>query len=214
MARRGSQSRDRTRARFWFDKRFALGLVLVAASVGGVGAVVAAADRSIAVYAAAEPLAAGDRISAGDLVPTRVRFTDAATLYLTPARLPAEGLIVTRTIAAGELVAASAVGRTQGESATSIVVEIPGTLAGAVGPGAVVDVWAARRTDHSTFGPPAVLVADASVVRLVKTGGLMAEGRGQSVEIRVPRDDIAAVLESVANEDSLALVPAHVELGE
>ena len=99
-----------TRKRFWFDPRFTLGLVLVAASVSGVAAIVVRAERTTTVYAAAEALTVGDRIKAADLTQRDVRLDGAADLYLTPALLPAEGVLVTRTVIVGELVPASAVG--------------------------------------------------------------------------------------------------------
>lgn len=212
--RAADRSPGRSPRRFWFDPRFALGMVLVAGSIAGVGAIVAGADRTVAVYAAAAPLAVGDTIDASDLISTQVRFPNADDLYLTPARLPAEGLVVTRTITEGELVAESAVGTRAGASVTNVVVDVQGTLAAAIVPGAVVDVWAARQSDRAAYGPPAVLVPNVSVVRLIETRSLIADGRGQSVEILVPKTKVAAVLESIANEDSVALIPVHESIGD
>ena len=96
-----------TKTRFWFDPRFGLGLVLVVASIVGVSVVVAGSDRTVAVYAARVSLAVGDRLDAADLVETDVRLGAAGELYLTPARIPADGLVVTRTVTAGGLVTAS-----------------------------------------------------------------------------------------------------------
>ena len=202
------------RTRFRFDPRFAIGLVLVAASVAGVSGIVANADRTTAVYTARVALAVGDRIDASDLVATQVRLGVADTLYVTPGRVPADGLVVTRTIAAGELVPASAVGTRSGESVTNIVVELQGKLAAAIGPGSVVDVWSSRQTDRGLFGPPAVLVGEAAIVRLVEPAGFMAADGGISVELLVPKAKVAAVLESVANGDAIAVVPVYTELGE
>ena len=202
------------RTRFRFDPRFAIGLALVAASVAGVSAIVANADRTTAVYTARVALAVGDRIGASDLVATQVRLGVADTLYVTPGRIPADGLVVTRTIAAGELVPASAVGTRSGESVTNIVVELQGELAAAIGPGSVVDVWSSRQTDRGLFGPPAVLVGEAAIVRLVEPAGFMAADGGISVELLVPKAKVAAVLESVANGDAIAVVPVNTELGE
>ena len=202
------------RTRFRFDPRFAIGLALVAASVAGVSAIVANADRTTAVYAARGALAVGDRILASDLVTTQVRLGVADTLYVTPGRVPADGLVVTRTIAAGELVPASAVGTRSGESVTNIVVELQGKLAASIGPGSVVDVWSSRQTDRGLFGPPAVLVGEAAIVRLVESAGFMAADGGLSVELLVPKAKVAAVLESVANGDAIAVVPVNTELGE
>jgi hypothetical protein len=57
-----------------------------------------------------------------------------------------------------------------------------------------------------------VLVSSASVVRVIEKSGLMTGDSGQSVEILVPREKVASVLESVANEDAIALVPVNVPL--
>lgn len=202
------------RTRFRFDPRFAIGLALVAGSVAGVSAIVANADRTTAVYTARVALAVGDRIDASDLVTSQVRLGGADALYVTPGRVPADGLVVTRTIAAGELVPASAVGTRSGESVTNIVVELQGKLAAAIGPGSVVDVWSSRQTDRGLFGPPGVLVGEAAIVRLVEPAGFMAADAGISVELLVPKAKVAAVLESVANGDAIAVVPVNAGLGE
>ncbi len=208
------EGRQPGRRRFWFDPRFVLGLVLVAGSVAGVGAIVAGADRSVTVYAARHSLAVGDVIDTADLVATGVRFPDATALYLTPERMPDDGLIVTRTISAGELVAAAATGTRAGESVTSVVVDVRGTLPDAVAPGAVVDVWAARQEERGAFGPPAVIVGEVTVVRIVEARSLITDGGSSAVELRVPKAKVAAVLQSVANDDAVALVPVHGRLGD
>jgi hypothetical protein len=200
--------------RFWFDPRFAIGLVLVVAAVGGVYAIVASSDRTTPVFAARAALAVGDHIEVSDLVATQVRLGGAGNLYVTPDRLPDDGLVVTRTIAAGELVPASAVGRTSGTTVTSIVLELTGTLAASIGPGSVVDVWSARKTAQTSFGPPTVLVGQAAVVRLVEPTGLVAASGIRSLEILVPKGKVAAVIESVANQDAIAVVPVNVPLGK
>jgi hypothetical protein len=203
-----------TRRRFWFDPRFVIGLVLVVASVVGVWAIVAATDRSVTVYAARGALSVGDRIDAGDLTVARVRLDSAGQMYITPERMPADGLVVTRTVAAGELVPVSAVGTRAGASVTSVVVAVRSKLAGSLGSGSVVDVWGARETAQGQFGPPSVIVASASVVRVIESTGLIADGTGQSVEILVPKGKVATVLESIANQDSIALVPVNAPLGK
>lgn len=203
-----------TRARFWFDPRFAIGLALVIASVVGVYSLVAGIDRTTDVYSARESLAVGDHIVASDLVLSSVRLDGTDELYVTPARLPEDGLVVTRTVMAGELVPASAVGTQAGGSVTSIVVDLQGKLAASVEPGSVVDVWAARRSDQTHFAPPAVLVGQASIVRILESGTLIGSSDGQAVEILVPKAKVAPVLESIANGDAIAVVPVNARLGE
>lgn len=203
-----------THSHFWFDPRFAIGLVLVIVSLVGVWLLVSGAERSVGVYAARAPLSVGDKVDSSDFALTPVRFDDADDLYLTPDSFPAEGLLVTRSIAAGELIPAAAVGTLAGGSVTSIVIEIDGRLAASIGPGAVVDIWSARESGSGEFGPPSVLVGEASVVRLVEATGLIAGGAGQTIEVLVPKDKVAAVLESIANADSLALVPVNLSIGQ
>ena len=203
-----------SRPRFWFDPRFAIGLVMVLAAVTGVYFVVAGSDRTTAVYAARSALIIGDHIEAGDLAVSHVRLDGADGLYLTPGRLPPDGLIVTRTVAAGELVPAAAVGRKSGADLTSVVVEPTGSLAASIGPGTVVDVWSARQSDHAKFEPPVVLVGEAGVVRIVEPAGLVAANGRRSVEVLVPKSRVASVLEAIANGDAIAVVPVNEPLGE
>jgi len=203
-------ARAGARRRFWLDPRFAIGLLLIVASVAGVVGIVGAADSSVLVYAAREPLAPGDRVDADDLVGTSVRLAGAERLYLVPDDLPDDGLVVTKAVAEGELVPASAVGSTEGERQTSIVVGVSGELAESVEAGSIVDVWSARESTGGVFEAPVVIVSGATVVRLVDRQGLVVDNDSRSIEVLVPRTDVARVLEAIANDDAIAVVPASL----
>ena len=89
----------------WRDPRLWIGIVLVAASVVVGARVLAAADDTVQVWAAARDLGAGQRVEADDLVAQRVRFADADALegyFTVDDELPAD-LELTRSVAAGEL---------------------------------------------------------------------------------------------------------------
>lgn len=193
-----------------FDPRLAIGLLLVIASVGGVVAVVSAADRTVQVYAARDALAPGDRVRAGDLEPTSVRLANAGELYLMPGTVPAAGVVVTRSIESGELVPASAVGSVDGVRLTSIVLTPSAPLAASVGPGSVVDVWSASEVESGQFGPPSVIVSGAVVVRLIESDSIVAAASTTGIEVLVPRTTIARVLEALANGDSISVVPSSI----
>jgi hypothetical protein len=208
------RSNANTRRRFWVDPRFILGLALVVASIIGVSAVVAGSDRTVAVYAAKGPLAVGDVIDPGDLVETRVSLGSADSLYLSPARLPAAGLIVTRTVTAGELIPAAAVGTRMGEEVTSVVLDLSGRLSGALSAGSVVDVWSAPPDDGGGYGPPTVLVGRATIVRVLEPTGLIQSEGARSVEVLVPKDRVATVLEAVANEQAVSLIAVNSPIGD
>ena len=198
------------RRRFWFDPRFAIGILLVVASVGGVLSIVSSAEASTQVYAARDAIAPGDRIDADDLVAVSVRIDQSGELYLAPGDVPDEGLVVVRSVGDGELVPTSAIGSAAGLRLASVVVTVNGQLPESIAPGAVVDLWAASQQDSSSFGPPSVIVTGATVVREVESEGLVASGDVSSLELLVPRSKVARVLEAIANEDALSAIPASL----
>jgi hypothetical protein len=213
----------RRRRTFWFDPRFAIGLVLVVASVLGVVALVNAANASVDVLAARNTLTPGERVHASDLVATSVRVGRIAGLYLRPTDVPSAGLIITRAVAAGELVPHSAVGSEAGKSLTSLVVNVNGALAASISPGSRVDLWSAQQAQSTasdgaepgtgSFEAPAVLVSSAIVVRLVDQKNLVSSN-GSSVELLVPKSDTASVLDAMANGAVLSVVPVDLPLGQ
>jgi hypothetical protein len=209
-----ASTRDRgARRRFVPDPRLIIGLVLVAGSVAGVLGIVAASDDSVVVYAARAPLTAGDRVHASDLDQRSVRLDAAGGLYLRDGDIPQGGLVVTRTVAPGELVPASATGSVQGMRLTSIVLSVQGRLAASVGHGSIVDVWGSHETSNGVFAAPAVIVGSAEVVRIVASEGFVASDASTNVEVLVPRARVARVLEAVAAGDVLSVVPAHLPAG-
>lgn len=195
---------------FAFDPRLAIGILLVVASIAGVLAIVSAADETVEVYAAREPLSPGDRIGAGDLETRSVGLDDAAVVYLVPGDVPGEGFVVTRPVDVGELVPASAVGSVDGLRLTSVVLAVGGQLAASVRPGSTVDVWASREVENGRFGPPAVIVSGATVVRLVEAESIISGGETTAVEVLLPRSKVARVLEAAANADAVSIVPANL----
>lgn len=200
-------ARERPPRSFWFDPRFGIGVALVVASIVGVVALVTSADRTVQVWAARDALSAGDTVDAGDLVLREVRLGETSGLYLAEERMPTGGVVLSRTVAEGELVPASAVGSRDSARVAAVVVQMQGRLAQSVSTGSVVDLWSAEEDDEGVFGPPAVLVASATVVRVLEEDGLIVDGAATGVELLVPRSKVASVLEGIANADSMSLVP-------
>lgn len=194
----------------WFDPRLAIGVGLVVASVAGVYAVVTSTDNSVLVYAASSTLSPGDRIYSSDLQVESVQLGHADGRYLGQGDVPADGVLVTRSVSAGELVPASAVGSAASIRVASIVVRANGELSHSIVPSAVVDLWSAALMEDRHFGPPTVLVGSATVVRVLESKGIVSDSRGHVVELLVPRDRIARVLEAVAGGDTISLVPVSV----
>jgi hypothetical protein len=195
------------------DPRLLIGVLLVVASVAGVYTVVTSADRSATVYLAREALLPGVRISPDDLVESGVKDDETAKLYLAPGDLPAAGLVVIRTVAAGELVPRSALGDPAGLRLTSVVVTVDGQLGAAVGPGSIVDLWAAAVEDGERIPTPDVIVPGAVVVRLLASESIVAGRQTTAVEVLVPRDRTARLLEALANGDAMSVVAADLPAG-
>lgn len=200
----------RRRRRFWFDPRFAIGVLLVVASVGGVLAIVSTADTTTQVYAARGPIAPGDRIEAGDLVAVSVRLESGDSLYLLPGEVPEDGLVATKAVGEGELVPASAIGSAAGLRLASVVVTVSGQLAASIAPGSTADLWASSRQESNSYGPPSVIVSGATIVREIESDGIVASGDVSSLELLVPRSKVARVLEAIANEDALSVIAASL----
>jgi hypothetical protein len=218
-----SKVAQRRRRSFWFDPRFAIGLALVIASVLGVDALVTAANASVDVLAARTTLTPGQRVHVADLVPTSVRVGRTAGLYLEASDVPSAGLVVTRSISAGELVPHTAVGSEVGKVLTSVVVSVNSALASSIVPGSRVDLWSAQPAGASddgtttggagSYDAPTVLVSSAIVVRLVDQKNLVASN-GSSVELLMPKADTATVLDAIANGAVLSVLPVDLPLGE
>jgi hypothetical protein len=204
------------------DARLLVGIGLVIASVVGVVALVNAADTRATVYVAARTLAPGDGIRPDDLLARRVALDDATGLYLSAGELPDGGLVATTVVRAGELVPRSSVGSAAGRESTSLVLELTGEVSESVVAGALVDVWSSSSgggvapdeaaDPFGSFGPPVVLCADAVVVRVLESGGIVSSSDGRSVEVLVPRIRIARLLQAIADDDALAVVPAGIPL--
>lgn len=206
MARRPERA-DRGAVRL--DPRLLIGIVLIAASTTGVWALVSGLDDSVEVYAARGTITPGTRIDAADLDTQSVRLGATAGRYLAPGDLPDGGFVVLRTIEEGELVPDSAVDEVDRTGLATVVVPSRGALPSGLGAGATVDVWAARQIDRDGFEPPAVLVADAEIAGIQEPEGMVAS-EGASVELLIPREKVAALLQALASGDAIDLVPARV----
>src|SRR5699024_12159950 len=86
-------------------------------------------------------VAVDDRGSCG------VRVPAVADAYLTPGGGRAAGLVVLRTVGAGEMVPLAALGSAQSVQVRTVTVPVDAALAESIRPGAVVDLWVALPAD-------------------------------------------------------------------
>ncbi|CAN5385315.1 hypothetical protein BH10ACT6_BH10ACT6_11520 [soil metagenome] len=225
---RSPRAPRRTVRRAALDPRLVLGVLLVVGSVAGVVGIVSGAERRVTVYVAASALTPGERIDRGDLVERAVALDGADRLYLGRGDIPSGGLVMTQPVAKGQLLPTSAVGSSAGVRTTSIVLRLATRVSGAVVPGASVDLWAVPKagTTVGAGGPdeadaslaptvlvPTVLVGRATVSKVFDASGSFAvDSAGSQVEVLVPRNTVARVLQAIADGDALALLPAGIPL--
>lgn len=201
------------RRRRHLDARLLVGLALVAASIAAVVGIITAADEGEEVLAAPRLLTTGQLLTLDDLEVRRVALGLEQHGYLTAADVPAEGLVVTRTVGSGELVPRAAVGDARGPSATTVVVTLSTALGATVRPGDALDLWSAPALDAGRFGAPAVIASGTQLVRTVTADGIVTGTEAGRVELLVPRRDVARILHALANGDALSAIPTSLAIG-
>jgi Chaperone for flagella basal body P-ring formation len=193
----------------WRDRRLVVGVVLVLASVALGAAVIGRADTTSPMYAARHTLTPGQRLTTGDVRVVRVRLGRQASYYLDPSRLRAAGAVVVRSIQAGELVPASAVGPPETVTARPVAVPVPAAAVEGLRAGSLVDVWIARKdTGGQTFQVPEPVARSAEVVSVAKGGGVLGGSSGDTtIRLLLSGDLVARVLSAVDNGDRVNVVP-------
>ncbi len=206
MARRTERAE---RGALRLDPRLLIGIVLVGVSTAGVWALVSGLDDSAEIYAVRDTVTPGTRLQESDLSLESARLGANATHYLAPGELPEQGLVVTRTIGAGEFVPDTAVDAVDRADLATVVVPNRGALPSELQVGSTVDVWAATELEQGAFEPPAVLVAGAQIAGIHEPEGMVASSGGVSVELLIPREKVAALLQALAAGDAIDLIPAR-----
>lgn len=196
--------------RTWMDPRLAIGVVLVLASLAGVWLVVQQSSRTEAAWSATRTLLPGETVAAGDVQQVAVRMPQSEARYLDGSVDPL-GLVVAATVGEGEVLPLRAVGQAASADRAAVVIDVDGALPRAIRAGALVDVWTAPPTDEG-FAAPSVLVDDAIVVGVLEDEGLLASA-GRQLELLVPLDQTAPLLEAMSNEHALSVVPLAQPVG-
>jgi hypothetical protein len=206
----------RVRPPRWLDLRLLLGVLLVLGSVLLGARVIGAADATVPVWAAAGDLAAGSRLSSGDLVAVDVRLDKTAGAYLATGSHP-EGRTLNRAVRAGELVPRSALAGTLSLVDLALPVQ-----AGYVPPslvrGQVIDVYAVPDSTSARTAPagpvtPVVLNAPVQAVSGRSAGVLSSATTTVQVVVAVAPEAAAGVLESIGGRPLVVVVHSSVDGG-
>ena len=199
----------------WRDPRLWVGIALVAASVVVGARVLAAADDTVQVWAAATELGAGQRIDADDLVAQRVRFADDDALagyFTVDDQLPAD-LELTRSVTAGELLPRGAVGTPEQTGLVELPVAVePELVPPSVEPGDVVDIYVVAPISADTEGaqahqppPEGPALAGATVVDAPELASSFGTSGKRQLVLAVPEAAAPAFFALLARFDSPSL---------
>ncbi len=191
----------------WRDVRLLGGVLLVLVSVVLGARVLAAADDTVAVWAAAGDLGTGSVLQAADLRSVQVRLGDEAQAYVSADAPPPVGWVLLRPVGAGELLPVSAASATPpGPVLRQVTVAVerfhaPTDLAR----GHRVDVYVTP-DDGQTY----LVVGAALVQDLVEDGGRLGpSGSAIGVALGVAPTDVQALVQAAQDGPiDLVRVPA------
>lgn len=177
----------------WSDPRLLIGVALIAISVVAVTWLLRTADATTGHYAARSTLTPGTVITADDLVIADVRVDDH---YVEVDRVDPTGMVVTRTVAAGELIPTAALTSEHDYDMRPVAIR-PSQPAAGLERGSVVDVWI------TTVDPQGVatsdVVAEGVIVDGVDDGGgALGVAGGQTVHVLVAVDQVPDILNALA----------------
>lgn len=203
-----SPSAGRLATPSWLDARLVLGVLLVLVSVVVGARLLAAADRTQLVWAAARDLAPGTVLEEEDLRAVEVRLLSARDAYLAAPSRDFVGYVLERELLADELVPVRALAG-PGDQAELRLVSVPvepGRYPGDLERGQRVDVWSTP-DDDAAAQPPAGEPSEATGSRLVLEAVPVAQ-RAEDGGALVGASGAEAVVLAVAPEDVAELVAA------
>ncbi|MDQ6715424.1 MAG: SAF domain-containing protein [Actinomycetota bacterium] len=195
----------------WRDPRLLVGVILVLLSSAVGARVVASADDRVAMYAAAQPIKPGDRLTADNLTRVDVQLGDRAGLYLSAAGGPPGERYALRPIPRGELVPVGATG-SQGEvDEQPVMVSVVPSTATTLRVGSLVDVWVSPRDPSTTQERylDATKALERVTVSMVPAdqGRFGAAAASAAVQILVPREKVHTVIAASDRLSRFTLVP-------
>jgi Flp pilus assembly protein CpaB len=171
----------------------------VLASVVVGARVLASADKTTPVWAAAHDLAAGTSLRADDLVRHDARLGSAASAYLSATGAPPTGYVLSRPVTSGELVPAAAV-TTAAAAPDRRLVTVPVERLhrpADLRRGVRVDVYVTPTGTGAASTSTSLVLTDVTVDSVIADGGRLG-----------PAGDTSGVVLGVAPQDVLALVGA------
>ncbi len=195
----------------WFNLRVVGGILLVIAAVVIGARVMAAGAQTSAVWAAERSLAAGTVLGPGDLRAVEVNLGEHTSAYLTPGSSSPEGMTLVAPLAAGELLAGSAVEPTVGGGRVVAIAVAPEHMPPGVAHGAVIDLYLTRQgAPGSTDQATTELIGRDLTVQAVSapaSGGLSgATANRYQVSVQLPADVADKLVRTLPTGDPIVVL--------
>lgn len=188
----------------WKDPRLLVGIVLVLVSVLLGSLLVSRLAETTPVLVARDDVVIGDPLEAADFAVVEVRLGDQTDVYAdAPSDIP-DGAVASRSLSSGEMLPLAAIGQSADIPLRPVVIAVDEAVAESVSPGGQVELWHTPTTRQDQTTSAERLVEDGRV-RRVDTGSSLGM-RSMTVEVLVPADDVAAVLEALAHGDRVDVI--------
>ena len=204
---------SRLQAPGWRNPRLLVGLLLVFASIAAGARVIAAADQTVPVFAARRTLATGTVLSAADLSVVRLRLTGTDAAYLDANRPVPGGRVLVRPVGAGEPVPVAALVPASQLRLRPVSIPLDGPASG-LAPGGLVDIWASakaqatmRSTAEGAYLDAQRIASAVEIAAVESESRALAAGTSAAVQVLVPAETLPAVLNALANEARIAVLP-------
>ncbi len=202
----GNANAARLKKPSWKDPRLLIGILLVLASVVGVISLVGAADQTAEAYAAREPIAVGETLTADKLHRVRVRLGDVQPHYLTPETGLGEGLVAVQRIGKDQLLPRESVGVVDGLNRKPVAVTVLESLPAQAVAGSRVDVWVALPDAGNGFNEPTLLLPGAEIAEITAGSTALGSSRSTVVMVLVSDAQMPKLLGAQANKAKISVV--------
>lgn len=204
----GSRSGNRFRKPSWREPRLLIGLGLVAAAVAGTVATVALTNSTQSYVVAAHDLEVGTRVTAEDLRTVNVRLDGAERQYVPDAEHLSEGAVIVDRVSGGQLVPIQSVGTTEDLDRRPIGIPLNAPLPNNTGAGDTVDVWVSDRENNGRgWSEPRQILRNVELSSVDQSAQSFGATQQVSVNVLVHEPDVAAVVDALATESRITVVP-------
>ena len=177
--------------------------LLVVGSIVGAWVLIEQSKTTEVFLVTKQNLASGTSLTASDLDQIPLSMFEISGSYLQPDAL-VDGLVLTRPLAAGEVVPVSALTTAELTNWSNVVLTPALELSSQIEVGTKVSIWSSPHLDFQTFGEPDLLATDIEVVKIIEPQGNFADN-SKSVELRVPKNSLQYLIGAITNNDALAL---------